>query len=110
MNLVAEGYSANPCQDVKELFQAMFPGCIPELFSMSPRKASHLTTDALGPYFRQELLLDLQSSNSRLVIQLDEFSNAKQRKELRIRISYWSNSQNRVVNRHLVTYSLHIKR
>ncbi|KAJ8671826.1 hypothetical protein QAD02_003085 [Eretmocerus hayati] len=90
MNVVVKGHSTHSCQDVKELLQAMFPGCIPDAFPLSPAELSYLINHALGPYFQKELLSDLHVPNTALVLQFDEFSNSKHKEELQVRISYWS--------------------
>ncbi|KAJ8672130.1 hypothetical protein QAD02_003389 [Eretmocerus hayati] len=104
MDLVAKNQSANSCQDKKELFQTMFPTSVPESFSLSPSKVSYVLTEALGPYFQKEFVSDLLEPNIKIVPQFDETSNSKKKKEFQVRVSYWSKSQNKIVNRHLVTY------
>lgn len=45
--------------DIKEVFEAMFPGCIPEGFQLSEKKIRYLITDALFPYFKTSLQNDI---------------------------------------------------
>lgn len=93
----------NSCNGKSALFQRMFPCAISENFTLSPKKASHLITDALGPYFKNQLLADLNANENSLTIQFDETCNNKNFKELQIRVIYWSESERLVVNRHLET-------
>lgn len=104
MEIINSNSPVTSCEGKKELFQVMFPGCVPESFSLSPTKASYLITYALGPYFKDLLLMELQVPNVYFTLQYDETSNLKNKKELQIRVQYWSNTQNLVVNRHLITY------
>lgn len=48
--------------------------------------------------------MELQIPNIYFTLQYDKTSNLKNKKELQIRVQYWSNTQNLVVNRHLITY------
>ncbi|KAJ8677891.1 hypothetical protein QAD02_013678 [Eretmocerus hayati] len=104
MDLVVNNGSVNACNDKKYLFRAMFPRGVPESFSLSATKVSYNMTDALGPHFLSRSLVDLRRPNTKFVLQFDESPNSKKKKELQVRVSFWSESLNRIVNRHLVTY------
>lgn len=104
METVACDYSLNSCQGKKELFNIMFPGGIQDTFTISPTKVRYLITEALGPYFKGLLLEDLHHSDTYFTLQYDETSNVKSKKELQIRVRYFANKENCIVNKHLVTY------
>lgn len=55
--------SVTSCSVKKELFNEMFPGGVPENFTLSPSKAQYIITEALGPYFKDLFLKDLESEN-----------------------------------------------
>lgn len=63
---------------------------------------SYMTTEALGPYFRQEMISDML--NKRFTVAFDETTNSAGEKELQIAIRFWSISKKIVVNRHLETF------
>ncbi|XP_043465120.1 uncharacterized protein LOC122500314 [Leptopilina heterotoma] len=96
--------SVASCLGKKELFNVMFPGCVPETFSLSPSKAQYLITEALGPYFKNLLLNDLEFPDVLFSLLFDETSNVKSKKELQIRVRFWSHDENMIVCRHLETF------
>lgn len=77
------------CQYKKELFTAMFPGGVPENFSLSPAKAHYFITKALGPSFKNMLLQDFIESDVLLSYSFDDTSNVDSKKKLQLRIRYW---------------------
>lgn len=104
LEVISSNSSLNACDGKKELFQVMFPGETSNAFTLSRTKGSYLLIHALYPYFKEILLKELQQPNVYFTLQFDETGNVKSKKELQIRIQYWSNSQNSIVNRYLVTY------
>ena len=101
---IANRNSIASCDGKKELFNVMFPGAVPENFSLSPSKAQYLITEALGPYFKNLLLKDLEFEDALFSLLFDDTSNVKSKKEMQIRIRLWSHSENLVVCPHLQTY------
>ena len=83
----------------------MFPGKIPENFTMSSSKV-YLVSEATRPYFKQIVANDVKKSESPFTLQYDETTNAQINKQLDIKIRYWSSTQPQVVLRHLQTYLL----
>ena len=47
---------------------------------------------------------EVQEPGVYVTLQLDETTNRKTKKELQIRIIFWSKSVNRILNRHLITF------
>ena len=84
----------------------MFPGAVPENFSLSPSKAQYLITEALGPHFKNLFLKDLQCEDVLFSLLFDDTSNVKSKIKMQIRIKFWSNTENLVVCYHLQTYFL----
>lgn len=101
LEVISSRSSFNSCQNKKELFQKMFPCDVSKNFSLCPKKASYLITDALTPYFRDILLTELK--DNLFTLQFDETSNSKKSKELEVRVIFFSPSINRVINNHLST-------
>lgn len=89
-------------EGIRETFVAMFPGSVPDEFTLSRTKVRYLVTDALAPYFRDILLND--AKNAYFTLCYDETTNAAGKKELQIAIRYWSPSKGRVAISHLQTY------
>ena len=53
LHVVSQNLSCSSCDNVKVILNAIFPGIIPETFSMtvSSSKISYLISEAVGPYF-----------------------------------------------------------
>ena len=88
MKTVACNYSLASAKGIVDTFRAMFPNAVPSQLSLSPAKMAYIISDALGPYFRQQLLDDLQQSM--YTLKYDETINNKGKKELQIAVQYWS--------------------
>lgn len=101
LEVISSRSSFNSCANKRELFQAMFPCETSEKFSLSPKKASYLITDALSPYFRK-MLLDEVQQDVQFTLQFDETSNKKNPKEMEMRI-FFCPTKRRVINSHLET-------
>lgn len=100
LEIINRKNSTNSCQGIKELFTIMFHDAVPEAFSLSPKKANYLITDALGPYYKTILLSELK--NVFFSLQFDETSNVKNKKELQTRVFFWA-EEGKVIQRHLET-------
>jgi len=55
----------------------MFPGKIPDNFTMSSSKVSYLVSEATGPYFKQVVADVVKNSGSAFTLQYDERTNAQ---------------------------------
>lgn len=102
MKLVSGNIPISMCQGIDKVFHSMFPGALPEHFSINPTKASYLITDALAPYFREKFLKEL--CNIYFTLMFDETTNSGGYKELHIRVRFWCNG--RVRSHHLETLFL----
>ena len=92
------------CDNNKETFNALFPGKVPESFTMSSSKVSYLVSKSSGPYFKQVLANDVKTSETPFTLQYDETTNAQVNNQLYVKIRYWSLAQSQVVVHHLQTY------
>ena len=104
MKVVGSHYSYASCDNIKDTLDAMFPGKIPDNFTMSSSKVSYLVSEATRPYFKQIVADDVKNSGSPFTLQYDETTNAQVNKQLDIKIRYWSSAQSQVVVHHLQTY------
>lgn len=102
MKSVCCNFSAASCRNIKDTFDAMFPGGVSKDFSLSPKKMNYLMTDALGPYFYKMMTEDV--GESYFTICFDETTNVEDKKELQVTIRYWSKAKDEVISRHLQTY------
>lgn len=60
LKTIANNYAFNSCEAIKEVFKVMFPDTkVLEQFTLSPKKLSYLITDALGPYFKKQIITDI---------------------------------------------------
>lgn len=99
---ISSNMSANSCDDLAQVFEAMFPNCVPNGFSIGRTKMTYILTEALGPYFRNELIADAHKSWYTIIY--DETTNNEGRKELQVAIRYWSETEQEVVVKHLETF------
>lgn len=96
--------SANSSDDLKEIFEYMFHGCLPQGFSLSHGKQSYLIAEAVGPYFYKELIDELKDTYFSLLF--DETTNNENKKELQIAVRFWSEKSKKVVCYHLCSFFL----
>lgn len=104
MEIVAQRQSLESCYGKNELFRVMFPSETSKNFSLSPKKASYIITEALSPYFKNIMLDDLKHPDILYSLIFDETSNVKSVKELQIKLRFWSTSENKILCRHLHTF------
>ena len=104
MKVVGSHYSYASCDNITETLDAMFPGKIPNNFTMSSSKVSYLVSEATGPYFKKIVADDVKNSGSPFTLQYDETTNTRVNKQLVIKIRYWSSAQSKCVVHHLQTY------
>lgn len=104
MKVVGSHYNYASCDNIKETLDAMFPGKIPNNFTMSSSKVSYLISEATGPYFKKIVADDVKNSGSPFTLQYDETTNAQVNKQLDLKIRYWSSAQSQIVVDHLQTY------
>ena len=103
MKTVAADFPLLPsCEDIRETFEAMFPSSVPTDFSLSRTKAQYLITDALAPFFKKQMLNEMDGALFTLCF--DETVNAGSSKELQTAVKYWSPSKEMIVTRHLQTF------
>lgn len=100
MNIVACNSSSSSCNNITNVFRAMFN--IPKEFNLSRTKVTYYMTDALGPFFRQQLLDDLK--NAYYSLEFDESPSEGGMKECQMSIRYWSNQQNAPVSSFLESF------
>ena len=86
LHVVSQSYSR--CDNIKAMLNAMFPGLIPEPFSLSSSKISHLISEAVGPYFKNPNIEDLKKSSPWFTIHFDKTTNKQMRKQLGNKISF----------------------
>lgn len=97
--------SAASCFQIVETFKAMFPGAVPDGFSLSPAKLGYIISDALSPYFRDAMIANAKKSTS-YTLMFDETTNNEGKKELQTSIRFWSEAQAEVVTKHLESFFL----
>ena len=69
-----------------------------ETFSMSSSKISYLVCEAVGPYFDTLNTEDVKKSSSPFTIHYNETTNKQVKKELDIKIRFWSETDSAVKN------------
>ena len=84
------------------VFREMFENSVPDEFTLSPSKMMYLITEALGPYFWEQITNDSRSSVYKLCYH--ETTNEACKKEMQIAICYWSETKGEVVENHLQTF------
>ena len=96
LKVVSSHYSYASCDNIKDTLHAMFPGKIPDDFSMSSSKVSYMVSEATGPHFKKIVVDDVLNSQSTYTIHYDETTNAQIQKQLDIKIRFWSVVQGKV--------------
>src|SRR6267154_4063429 len=81
----------------------MFPGAIPNNFTMSSSKVSYLISEATDPFFHALLVSDVKASKMSYSLQYEETTNKQVQKQLDISVRYWSVAKIQVTVHHLVT-------
>ena len=71
MKVVSSHYSYASFDNIKETFNAMFPGKVPESFTMSSSKVLYLVSEASGSYFKQVLSNYVKTSETPFTLQYD---------------------------------------
>jgi hypothetical protein len=71
---IVSNFSFSASDGITDLFQCMFSNALPKGFSMSRSKMKYLITDAIGPYFQQQLYKDV--TNEYYSIIYDEITNS----------------------------------
>ena len=104
LKVVSSHYSYASCDNIKDTLHAMFPGKIPDDFSMSSSKVSYMVSEATGPHFKKIVVDDVLNSQSMYTIHYDETTNAQIQKQLDIKIRFWSVAQGKVQVHHLQSY------
>jgi len=102
LKYIASNFSFSSSNGTVELFKIMFPEAIPKGFSRSCSNICYLVSDALGLYFHQQLLKDLE--NEYFSIICDETTNSEGKKELQVLVRYYSSNHNKVVTQHFQTF------
>ena len=82
----------------------MFPGIIPETFLMNSSKILYLIFKAVDPYFNTLDTEDVKKSSSLFTIHYDKTTNKQVKKQLDIKIRFWSEIDSAVKVHHLKTY------
>ena len=86
MKVVSSGYSYSSCDGIIETLGAMFPGAIPDTFTMSSSKVSYLISEATGPFFHSLVVSDVKASKLPYSLQYDETTNKQVQKQLDISV------------------------
>lgn len=104
MKSVVSNIAPAVCDDLKDVFSAMFPNAVPQDFSLGRTKISYLITEALGPYFYS--LLTEKAKDSHYSLLYDETTNHGNQKELQFALRFWSEEEKEIECHHLKTVFL----
>lgn len=81
--------SATSFDGLTDVFKAMFLKAVHDQFTLSRAQISYLITDALGSYFRQIVLEEIQNSSTYFTFLYDEIQTPKVKKKLLIALRFW---------------------
>lgn len=94
MKVAVSNYSFSSCSNIVPLFRLMFPeNEIAKNMTLGDRKISYVLTHGLGPYFQEEMLIDLcaaVSLGSFFTVAFDEATTNQIQKQLDIFVRFWS--------------------
>lgn len=85
MNVVSHSWSAASSDNITPVLNAMFKG-LPDDFSIARTKLTYYWAEALAPYFRDQLLCDLQTDGVFYSIEFDESDSNAGMKELQVSV------------------------
>lgn len=96
MKNVVCNMSAASCEGIRDTFEAIFPNCVPQGFSLSKTKLSYLVTEALGPYFHDKIIRDVQAAYYSILYN-ETTRNSENEKELQVAIRCWSKTNSEIL-------------
>lgn len=100
MKVANSNYSFSSCDGLPKLFQTMFEDSLTAKdFSMSRTKVSYVITHALGPYFLQQTLKDLDGAY--YMLHFDETTTSQVKKQMDVLVRFFSSSTGSVQVRFL---------
>lgn len=102
LKVVLHNMSGTSCDNIGQLFDCMFNCDISKKFSMARTKFGYYVTEALGPHFREQMLDDI--ANEYFTICYDETTNNESKKEMQIKLRYFSECEGRIVENHLESF------
>lgn len=103
IRVIEKNLSFNSAIKDADNYKEMFPDSeIAQSFKINPKKVAYLTTEALGPYYREKFLDDVIKKNKTFSILFDETTNVQNQNELQIGIRYWD--CDKIKTRHLETF------
>lgn len=73
----------------------MFPETIAEKFQLGRTKLSYLITEALGLYFREQMLTEARNAYYSLLF--EETTNYADKKELKFNLRYWTEEKEEIM-------------
>ena len=84
-------FSFSSCDDLNELFQAMFPdSVVAKSVNMGSSKISYLISQGIGPFFIRQVIKDLNDApNTMYTLNFDETTTIQGNKQLVILIRYF---------------------
>lgn len=102
MKVVMSHFSFNSCNELSELFVAMFPDSdIARSFTCAATKCAYLICFGLAPYFTDKLIEQIRRSDA-YVVSFDECLNkVSQRGQMDIVIRFWNLDAGKVATRYL---------
>lgn len=103
IKVVTSHYSYKSCEDVGDLFRAMFPdSAIANQFSCGENKAAYLTVFGIAPYFSSLMKTDAKKESG-YVLQFDQCLNQELKKcQLDTYLRFWNG--NKVTSRYLTSF------
>lgn len=104
LKVIANNGSLRSCDNLGDVLKIAFADSIAvQNFSLNHNKAGYLLNEALGPYFRDKLIKDVDRKKYFCIL-FDETTNSAGKKELQVCIRYWSTTHECIVTRHLETF------
>lgn len=92
-----ENQSFYSSKNIQPLFETMFPDSnIAKKIELGANKISYSLTFGLGPYFHENLVLEIKKSDSFYVISFDEATTDAKNKQIDLHVSFWNETIGRV--------------
>ena len=97
MKVVLSHFSFRSCLDLGELFQCMFPDSgLTKAFSLSKTKCAYYINFGLAPFFKEQLMYDINKSPFYTVLFDESMNKILQTEQMDLHARYWCEQENQV--------------
>ena len=102
LKIVKSHFSFRSCEDTSELFKVMFSdSTIAKFFSLGKTKCAYYVNFGLAPYFKDQLVTTIKSSDFFAVSYDESMNHVLQEEQMDIIVRFWDDDEGMVKTRYL---------